>query len=66
MKLEDLESYFKTAELPEYIDLEGGVLQIETRKAVESHINYLKNNPKTKVYLPYFERLVKIYLQVKK
>jgi hypothetical protein len=66
MKLEELEAYFASAELPEYIELEGGVLQIETKTAVESHIRYLKGNPKNRAYKPYFERLVKIYLQVKK
>ena len=66
MKLEELEAYFASAELPEYIELEGGVLQIKTKKAIESHIRYLKGNPKNRAYKPYFERLVKIYLQVKK
>ena len=65
MKLEELESYFASAELPEYIQLDN-FIQVETKTMVESHINFLKGNPKNRAYKPYFERLMKIYLQVKK
>lgn len=66
MNLKELENYFNSVELPDYIELEGGLIKIETKKTVESHINFLKGNPKNKLYQPYYDRLLKIYLQVKK
>lgn len=36
------------------------------KKFAETHINFLKNNPKNKAFLPYYERLVKCYKKLKK
>lgn len=66
MNLKELEEYFSRADIPEYIELDGGLLKVHTRQMIESHIKFLKGNPKNKLFQPYYDRLLKIYLQVKK
>jgi hypothetical protein len=57
----ELEEFFRTAKLPEPpIELfPGGPRIIHVETFVKSHLQAIKKHNGKKVYLPYYERLVK-------
>ena len=61
MTLTDLEAYFSTAELPQSLQLTPQEHITDLRKCVDGHISMLKCRSGNKTFLPYYNRLVKIY-----
>ena len=58
--IDELEEYFKSAELPEEIYLSSAEKITDVRKFIEGHLRTLRSNSGQKVYLPYYERLRKV------
>ena len=62
MKLNDLETFFNSIEMPtEQIKLNKAETIIDCKKFVDSHLKILKGQKGNKVYLPYYDRLLKLY-----
>lgn len=57
--IDDLDEYFKTANLPkEPIQLGDGVKVVDCEKMAKSHIEVLRRNSGKWRFLPYYERLL--------
>lgn len=61
MTLQELEKLFKENDFKGEIRLDKCTLVTDTKKFVQSHVKALKSNPKNKTYLPYWDRLIKLY-----
>ena len=61
MKIEELENYFATVELPKSIKLNRWTFISDARLCVESLLRFLNNHPKNKGYMPYYRHLLQIY-----
>ena len=57
--MEELESYFATATLPETLDM-GFYKITNVKKMIDSHMALLKSNPGNARYLPFWNRLVAV------
>ncbi len=58
--VEELESFFREAKLPDgTIKLSKSVMIINTKRFLESHIATVKRHNGNKTFLPYYERLVR-------
>jgi len=64
-KLNEIEDFFKTAVLPETLQICPGVKSINVRKTVDAEIMTLRSNPGNRIYLPAWERLVIMYEKIK-
>jgi hypothetical protein len=60
MSLDDLEKHFQSLE-PQVLNLYSGVQVVDLRKFVRVHIDTLRNYPKNKYFMPYYERLMRAY-----
>lgn len=61
MKLSELYAALKQLELPKEIQLSAHEKIIDVPKFIEHHYTILISNPKNKRFLPYYERLLKLY-----
>jgi len=62
MTLDQLETYFKSNnDIPKEID-RGFYKIMDSKKFIGSHISTLRNNPGNKVYFPYYNRLLDLYM----
>jgi len=62
MKLPELQTFFNSIELPtEPIKLNKAETIIDCKKFVDSHLKYLKGQKGNRLYLPYYDRLLKLY-----
>lgn len=66
MQLTELEEAYKSIELPDQIVLDKCTKIFDTKKFVEVHFKFLKNNRRNRTFKPYYDRLIKIYYQHKK
>lgn len=53
----ELETYFKSAKLPDTIQLTTYMSVLNVRKFVDSHLDLLKANPENERYKPFLDRL---------
>lgn len=60
MSIEELEAYFETADLPEYIYLNEATKIVEVKKFVTSHIITVKAHGHIKAYASFYDRLVQL------
>lgn len=64
LKLYDIESaeaFFKTATLPNgCVMLEPGAKIVNLKKFVDAHLSVVRNNSNKAVFMPYYERLIKL------
>lgn len=61
IKLDDIILELQNVTLPPSIRLDQATNIIDVKKFVESHVNTLKGNKGNKRYMPYFNRLKKVY-----
>ena len=62
MKLQDLEAFYSTVELPEEpIRLNQSAIIESPKMFVESHLNVLRANSGNERMIPYFDRLVELH-----
>lgn len=67
ISLSELESFFaQWKPSGEEIRLSEHEVIIDPQKFVKSHLNALKGNPGNKTFLPYYDRIVKLYKILKK
>jgi len=67
MRLPDLECWFEQNPPPdEPIRISVCEVAMNPRFMVQTHIVILKANPQNPAYLPYYDRLMKLYLLTKK
>ena len=66
MDIKDLETFFNSCELPEQVVLDQCTTLIDPKLFVQTHLKALKSNPGNKTYLPYYDRLVKLYNKLNK
>jgi hypothetical protein len=67
MKLNELEAFFNSIDLPtEPINLNEAETITDCKKFVDSHLKYLKGQKGNRLYLPYYDRLIKLYKILKK
>lgn len=52
-------------EFHEHIVLDQATTIKDVKKFVRTHINALKSNPKNRTFLPYYNRLLKVYKKMK-
>lgn len=60
MKLAELEEALKGITEYKVLKFHFGIIQ-EPTKFIETHLNFLKSNPKNKRFLPYYNRLLEFY-----
>lgn len=65
IKYSTLKKFFKETELPKSIKLEEGTVILDVDKFVNSHFDVLDTNHGNKSFVPYFDRLVKLYKLLK-
>jgi hypothetical protein len=61
MNLQELKAEFQNMELPESVQLTKQELITDVKKFVSNHISVLENNAGNYRFLPYFNRLLKLY-----
>ena len=67
MKLNELEAFFDSIDLPDdLIKLNQAETIIDCKKFVKSHLECLKGQKGNKAYLPYYNRLIQLYKILKK
>lgn len=64
MKLSELEIEINKIKDFKDLTINGGVIK-DTKKFIDSHLSILKSNPKKRLFLPYYERLLEFYLNNK-
>jgi hypothetical protein len=57
MSLEELETYFESIALPQEVEMFTGVVIKDVPLFLESHFNYIKDNPSLKSIEPFLQRL---------
>ena len=60
MKLAELEKALKGIKEYKVLKFNFGIIQ-EPTKFIETHLQFLKSNPKNRVFLPYYTRLLEFY-----
>jgi hypothetical protein len=65
MKLQQLETFFKTANIPDKIIIDSGTVITDVKKCIDSHVLILKENAGNRAYIPYYDRLMIIYKAIK-
>lgn len=66
MKLSDLIEFFENYDFNgKTLKLDQCTTIINQKKFVESHISYLKSNKGKKLFMPYYNRLLKLHLKLK-
>ena len=59
--IKQLEKFFATTELPTvHVRLDKCSTILDCTKMVETHLNVLKSNPKNPLFIPYYNRLIKL------
>jgi hypothetical protein len=67
MSINDIEEFFRQTEIPDKeIRIDSCSVIVNPRKMVESHIKYLRGNPKRKKFLPYYNRLITVIKAIQK
>lgn len=64
MKISELEKKLKEIELPKEFQLNESTKITDVERFVNGHLTILKSN-KHKTFIPYYNRLIKFYKQVK-
>ena len=65
MKLAELKKELSKLDIPKEVQLDKHTHITDTKKFIESNIEFLENNPGVKGYLPYYNRLLKLYNIIK-
>lgn len=65
MSVNDLEREFKKLSLPKTLVFNQCTTIIDVEKFIDVHITTLKANSGNKRFLPYYDRLLKVYLMIK-
>ena len=66
MKIAEIRAYFEGLEIPkEEIRLANGVVVVDVKKMVNSHIETLTTNAGNRLFLPYYERLMSVVNHIK-
>ena len=60
MKLAELEQALQVVKEYKVLSFHFGIIQQPT-KFIETHLNFLKSNPKNRRFLPYYNRLLEFY-----
>jgi len=60
MKLAELEQALKGITDYKVLSFHFGIIQ-EPNKFIETHLQFLKSNPKNRRFLPYYTRLLEFY-----
>lgn len=60
MKLADLEQALQGIKEYKVLKFHFGIIQQPT-KFIETHLQFLKSNPKNRRFLPYYNRLLEFY-----
>ena len=58
MRIEEIETYFASIELPQSIHLKAGETIVDVPKFVDSHLKTLKCNSGNRRFLPHYNRLM--------
>ena len=59
-QINDLEAYFKNANLPATVQLDVGSKIEHVQKFIESHLNVLRNNGASGIYEVFYTRLLQL------
>ena len=66
MKITEIRAYFEGLEIPkEEIRLSSGVVVIDVKKMVDSHIETLVANAGNRLFLPHYNRLMSVVNHIK-
>lgn len=59
--IEELEEFFSVRQMPDGdVKIGPGVTIIDCSKFVDSHLSYVKQNPHSRSFVPYLDRLKKL------
>lgn len=64
MKLSELEEKLNEVDLPGQVQLTPHELIFNPRKFIDTHIKTLKGQTGNKTFMPYYNRLLKLYKQL--
>ena len=62
MNISELKSYFENAKLPDSIQLKNGEFIGDVKLFVSGHISVLERNKGNRRFIPYYSRLVELFL----